>query len=157
MGLEDPKFPPGLAGLAQAREAEVSWPTSGADGLRVGKRSEPGCLEGPAPIRSHCQGQRPRLSCPLPACHPPRVPRMLSPFSSLAENCIRPQSNGQGFSGGSDSKESACNAGDPGLIHEWGRSPGGGHGNPLQYSCLENSMGRGAWRATVHGLANGWT
>ena len=55
------------------------------------------------------------------------------------------------FSGGSDSKESACNAGDPGSIPGSGRSPGGGHGNPLLYSCLENSMDRGAWWATVHG------
>ena len=46
--------------------------------------------------------------------------------------------------GGSDGKESACNAGDPGLIPGTGRSPGEGHGNPLQYSCPENPMGRGA-------------
>ena len=58
-----------------------------------------------------------------------------------------------GFSGGSDSKESAHNAGDPGSIPGSGRSPGGGHGNPLQYSCLENSVDRGAWWATVHGFA----
>ena len=45
-----------------------------------------------------------------------------------------------GFPGGSDGKESACNAGDPGLIPGLGRSPGGGHGYPLQYSCLENSL-----------------
>ena len=51
---------------------------------------------------------------------------------------------------GSDGKESACNAGDLGSIPGPGRSPGGGNGNPLQYSCLENSMDRGAWRATVH-------
>ena len=51
------------------------------------------------------------------------------------------------------SKESACNAGDESLIPGLGRSPGGGHGNPLQYSCLENPMERGAWRATVHGVA----
>ena len=44
------------------------------------------------------------------------------------------------FLGGSDGKESACNAGDPGLIPGLGRSPRGGYGNPLQYSCLENSM-----------------
>ena len=49
-----------------------------------------------------------------------------------------------GFPGGSDSKESACNAGDLGSITGFGRSPGGEHGNPLQYSCLENSMDRGA-------------
>ena len=46
---------------------------------------------------------------------------------------------------------SACNAGDLGSIPGPGRSPGEGNGNPLQYSCLENPMDRGAWRATVHG------
>ena len=50
-----------------------------------------------------------------------------------------------GFPGGSDGKESACNAGDLGMIPGLGRSPGGGHGNPLQYSYMENSMDRGAW------------
>ena len=58
---------------------------------------------------------------------------------------------------GSVSKEPACNAADPGLIPGWGRSPGGGHGNPLQYSCLENPMDRGAWWATVHGIAKSRT
>ena len=61
------------------------------------------------------------------------------------------------FPGGSDSKEFAYNLGDPGLISELGRSPGVGNGNPLQYSCLENSMDREAWQATVHGLAKRWT
>ena len=46
---------------------------------------------------------------------------------------------------------------DTGSIPGMGRSPGGGHGNPLQYSCLENPMDRGAWRATVHGVAQSWT
>ena len=55
------------------------------------------------------------------------------------------------ISGGSDSKESAYSAGDLGLVPGWGRSPGEGNGNPLQYSCLENSMDRGTWRATVMG------
>ena len=50
------------------------------------------------------------------------------------------------------SKESACSAGDPGSIPRLGRSPGEGNGNPLWYSCLENPMDRGAWRATVHGV-----
>ena len=49
-------------------------------------------------------------------------------------------------------KESTCNAGDMGLISGSGRSPRGGHGNPLQYSCLEKPMDRGAWRASVHGV-----
>ena len=50
------------------------------------------------------------------------------------------------------SKSSVCNAGDPGLILGSGRSPGEGNGNPFQYSCLENHMDRGAWRATVYGV-----
>ena len=58
-----------------------------------------------------------------------------------------------GFPGGSDSKESACNAGDPGLIPGSGRSPGEGNGNPLQYSCLEKPMDRGAWWTAVHGVS----
>ena len=62
----------------------------------------------------------------------------------------------RGFPGGSRGKEPACNTGD---IRDWGsipgsgRSPGGGNGNPLQYSCLENPMDRGACQATVHGVA----
>ena len=54
-------------------------------------------------------------------------------------------------------KESACQAGDSGSIPGLGRSPGEGNGNPLQYSCLENPMDRGAWRATVHRVAKSWT
>ena len=50
-----------------------------------------------------------------------------------------------GFSGGSDGKQSACDVEDLGLIPGLGRSPGEGNGNPLQYSCLENSMNRGDW------------
>ena len=62
-----------------------------------------------------------------------------------------------GFPSGSDGKESACNAGDLGLIPGLRRSPGGGHSNPLQYSCLENPMERGAWQATVHGVTKNQT
>ena len=53
----------------------------------------------------------------------------------------------------SDGKESACNAGDPGWIPGWGRSPGEGNGYPLQYFCLENPMDKGAWQSIVHGVA----
>ena len=59
-----------------------------------------------------------------------------------------------------NSKESACNAGDSGnsdLILASGRSPGEGHGNLFQYSCLENHMDKGAWRATVHGVTKSQT
>ena len=62
-----------------------------------------------------------------------------------------------GLSGSSDSKESACNAGHLGSIPGLGRSPIGGGGKPLQYSCLENHMERGAWQTTVHGVAKSWT
>ena len=55
------------------------------------------------------------------------------------------------------SKESACNAEDAGLIPGLGRSPGGQHGTPLQYSYLEYPMDRGAWWAPVHGVAKSWT
>ena len=54
-------------------------------------------------------------------------------------------------------KESACNAGDPGLIPGSERSPGEGNGYSLQYSCLENPKDRGAWWATIHGFGKSWT
>ena len=58
----------------------------------------------------------------------------------------------RGFPGGSEGKASACNMEDLGSIPGLGRSPGDGKGHPLQYSCLENSMDRGAWQITVHGV-----
>ena len=61
-----------------------------------------------------------------------------------------------GFPDDSGGKESACNAGDPGLISESGRSPGEGNGYPLQYSCLENPMDRGAWWARIHGVTESY-
>ena len=62
-----------------------------------------------------------------------------------------------GFPCGSDSKASACHGGDLGSVPGSGRSPGGGHGNPLQCPCLENPMDGGAWRASVHGVTQRWT
>ena len=62
-----------------------------------------------------------------------------------------------GLPGGSDGKESACKAGDPGSIPGWERSPGEGNGYPRQYSCLENSMDKESWWAAVHGAAKSWT
>ena len=59
------------------------------------------------------------------------------------------------FTGGSDGKESACNV--ETWVHRSGRSPGEGNSNPLQYSCLENSMDGGAWRATVRGVTKSRT
>ena len=66
----------------------------------------------------------------------------------------------QGFLGGTSGKEPACQCRghkSANSVPGSGRSPGGGHGNPLQYSCLENPMDRGAWRATVHGVAQSQT
>ena len=61
------------------------------------------------------------------------------------------------FPGGSDSEESACNVGDQGSVPGLGRFPGEGNGNPLQYSCMENFIDRGAWRATVHWVSKSHT
>ena len=63
----------------------------------------------------------------------------------------------QCFSCSSAGKESTCHAGDPGSIPGWGRSPGGGHGNPLQYPCLDNSMDRRVRWAPVHRVAQSQT
>ena len=65
--------------------------------------------------------------------------------------------NRTSFPGGPGGKESACNAGDLGLIPEYGRSPGEGSGYPVQYSFLENSMDRGTWWAAVYGVAQSRT
>ena len=62
-----------------------------------------------------------------------------------------------GFPDGSDGKESTCDVGDLGSIPGSARSPGVGNENSLQYSCLENSMDRRTWWATVHGVAKSWT
>ena len=63
----------------------------------------------------------------------------------------------RGFPGGSDGEESACNAGDLGLIPGSGRSPGEGNGYPFQYSCVEKSGDRGAWWSIVHGVTKSRT
>ena len=75
---------------------------------------------------------------------------MLRTISAFRKGCVFEASLvAQNLPGGSDGKESARNVGDPGLIPGSERTLGEGHGNPLQYSCLENSMDRGAWWATI--------
>ena len=71
--------------------------------------------------------------------------------------CVTSEASPQGFLGGSDGNEYACNAGDLGSIPGSGRSPGGGHGNPLQCSYLDNLMDRGAWQASVFGIEKSQT
>ena len=75
---------------------------------------------------------------------------VLYPFLCTFSHMIRIQ---KGSSGGSDNKESTCNVGDLGSTPGLGRSSGEGNHNPLQYSCLENSMDKRSWQATVHGVA----
>ena len=65
--------------------------------------------------------------------------------------------NSISFPGGSVGEESVCNVADPGSVPGWGRSPGEGNDNPFQYSCLENSMDRGAMWTAVRGVAESWT
>ena len=76
--------------------------------------------------------------------------RELDPTDATIHTCLGLLMS---FPGGSDDKESACNAGDLGVTPASGRCPGEGDGNQLQYSCMENSIGSRAWRATVHGVA----
>ena len=114
------------------------------------------------------QLQNHRMTAGIPAIRSFRkegsFPSCVSSFSSesfprslylMAFACLIGQL--QGFPGDSDGKTSACSPGDQSSIPGLGRSPGEGNGNPLQYSCLENSMDRGAWQATFHGVASSWT
>ena len=91
------------------------------------------------------------LSFPLP--HWPRTASARIGFCSMYSLCMCNPRLPCWLSG----KESTCQARDAGLIPVSGRSPGGGHGSPHQYSCLENSMDRGTWWATVHGVAESRT
>ena len=103
---------------------------------------------------SDCRGNKVPTTQPGP--HPRQTGGSLSSSSTLSFIYIILYIL-WGFSGGSDGKESACNVRDLGSVPGWGRSPGGGQGNPLQYSCLENPMDRGAWQGAVHGVTKGQT
>ena len=113
----------------------------------MGTRMSPGAL--------HCSGE-PRQTPRPPVCQQvadpsPDLQTLQSSHSNIP--CLVPSQRLKGFPGGSDSKESACNAGDWGLIPGLERSLEERNGDPLEYSCLENSMNRGAWWATVHEVA----
>ena len=99
---------------------------------------------------------------PLELELPPLLPvgRTLSVAHSLPLGTAGERASQEGLPWWLNSKESACNTRDPGdvgSIPHSGRSPGIGHGNPLQYSCLENPMDGGAWWATVYRVSKGWT
>ena len=86
----------------------------------------------------------------------PIIPSLWSLLGSNWTGNWECQSRRIGFPGGSDGKESACNAGNLGSVPGSGRSPGEENGNPFQYSCLGKPMDRGAWWATVHGGHKSW-
>ena len=117
----------------------------------------PSSLSSSSPLLKHCI---PSLAlCWLCSTRKegPRPPLYQDSSFSLPIPLIVNSSSSTGFPSGSVSKESVCNAGDLRSVPGWGRFPGGGHGNPLQYSCQENSIDRGAWQAIVHGVAKSWT
>ena len=105
-----------------------------------------------ARISSYSKSVMPFLSC-FSALD--LFPYPLEVFAVLSFICTALRS-ALGFPGVLDSERSAFNAGDPDLIPGSGRSPGEGNGNPLHYSCLKNPVDRGAWQATVHGIAKLW-
>ena len=124
----------------------------------VGLCSLGGSQRDPVPDLTSLAGHSSSLACSF--CSPLHPLLSMPQFHSpppLPLPSIRTLMIPLGFPGGSDSKESGCKAGDAGSIPGWERSPGEGSGNPLQCSCLENSKDRGAWRATVHGVAKSWT
>ena len=93
--------------------------------------------------------------------HGQRSPVDYSPWVTRSQTWLKRLSSSSKDSSGLpwwlSSKKSACNAGDAGSIPGWGRFPGERNGNPFQYSCLGNAMDRGAWQATVHGVAKSQT
>ena len=107
----------------------------------------------------HVEQQKPdqrTTYCEIP-CLPQGRASDTSPINRRAGSIFMIIINNEGVPGGSDGKESACNAGDLSSVPGMGRSSGEGNGNPQQYSCLENSMDRGAWQATVNGVAKSQT
>ena len=97
-----------------------------------------------------------KLHRPLPIA-PPEPSQFMRKLSSMKLVLGAKKLGTDAFPGGSDSKESARNAGDLDSIPGSGRSPGEENGYPPQYSSLENPMDRGAWQATVHGVTKSWT
>ena len=108
----------------------------------------------PLPVRPTC---RPPAALAA-VCHSVSIPSsffippLASPFLGLSVPVSHMKGLHHGFPGGSGGKEPTCSPGDPGVIPGSARSPGEGSGSPLQCSCLENSMDRGAWRAPAHGV-----
>ena len=120
----------------------------------MGLRSFGGSQRDPVPDLASLAGHSSSSACSLCSPLTASLTHSHSPTpASLYKGPMIPP----GCPGGSDSKESACKAGDADSVPGWERSPGEESGNPLQCSCLENSKDRGAWRAAVHGVTQSWT
>ena len=104
-----------------------------------------------ADSKIYTEAQMPRITKPI-IKRKNNVGRFTLQTSNLLQSY-----NKLGFLCSSEGKASICNAGEPGLIPGLGGSPGEGNNNPIQYSWLENSMDRGAWWPTIHGVAKSWT
>ena len=129
----------------------VTWPNSCAE-----KRGKPDTGEKHKRYRMCVHAQSCLTLCNSRDCGPPGSSVHGIFQARILESAAISISHAFFFPGGSDGKESACKAGvagDPSSIPGSGRSPGGGHGNPLQSSCLQNPMNRGAWWATAHKVA----
>ena len=129
-------------------------PTRGAGPEREGGRGAREDAGGET--GAHVRG-RPLSLCPVALTQRESGGRSRRIGKVYRKGVLQASTLSEGFPGGSEGKESACNAGDPGLIPGSGRGPGGGHTNPLHDYCLERPMGRGAWWATVHGVAKSQT
>ena len=142
--------PPGLLAPTQASgpQHKASGSVSRLEPENLHCSEFPGLLRQGAPLENY---QRPRWMTYVRK----QVIRWLCCDLSLMSVCFISECVlwVRGFPGGSDGKASARNVGDPGSIPGSGRAPGEGNGNALQYSCLENPMARGAWKAIVHGIA----
>ena len=131
---------------SSADSAHLRYPSKKFPLLQVANHT---CDANKGPLPSHRVKLRAKFS-PLPD---QLVPCSLGLVKSSQGLNRRDLKKCLGFPGGSDGKESACNAWNPGSIPGLGRSPGEGNGNPLQYPCLENLVDRGAWWTTVYGIA----
>ena len=120
----------------------------------------PGAVKSNLFVDGAAEAQRGLAMCPRTHSFAVMVLNLQQPLSSSRAPRFRdnnPVSPVTGFPGGSDGEESACNAGDASSISGSGISPRERNGNPFQYSCPENFMGRGVWQAAVHGVTKSQT
>ena len=136
--------------LGQQGWLPVCIPHGALKGLRVYQFRWPNILDLPGPTQCDPAALA-TLLIALPFCHSQKSSTADDKFKWPLYQIL------MGLPRWLSGKESACKTGDSGSTPGSGRSPGGGHGNPLQYHCLESPMDRGAWRTVVHEVAKSWT